>query len=98
MVWTTSNSMAAPGAFGICLPCGSMAFAATRVNGFQVSPVDAVFASGARPGRARAGAHASPVEDNWPSLDSREIKELGTSRWVGNGETVLLLGPCEPAS
>jgi DNA replication protein DnaC len=28
-----------------------------------------------------------------PSLDARQIKELATSRWVGLGETVLLLGP-----
>ena len=28
-----------------------------------------------------------------PSLDGKEIKELASSRWVGNGEAVLLLGP-----
>jgi DNA replication protein DnaC len=28
-----------------------------------------------------------------PSLDARQIKELATGRWVGLGETVLLLGP-----
>ena len=28
-----------------------------------------------------------------PSLDGRQIKELASGRWVGLGETVLLLGP-----
>jgi DNA replication protein DnaC len=28
-----------------------------------------------------------------PSLDARQIKELASSRWVGLGETLLLLGP-----
>lgn len=28
-----------------------------------------------------------------PSLDAKQIKELSGSRWVGLGETVLLLGP-----
>ena len=28
-----------------------------------------------------------------PSLDHKQIKELATGRWVGLGETVLLLGP-----
>ena len=28
-----------------------------------------------------------------PSLDAKQIKELSSSRWVGLGETVLLLGP-----
>ena len=28
-----------------------------------------------------------------PSLDAKQIKELASSRWVGLGETVLLLGP-----
>jgi DNA replication protein DnaC len=28
-----------------------------------------------------------------PSLDSKQIKDLATGRWIGLGETVLLLGP-----
>jgi DNA replication protein DnaC len=33
-----------------------------------------------------------------PSLDSKQIKDLAAGRWIGLGETVLLLGPTEPAS
>jgi DNA replication protein DnaC len=28
-----------------------------------------------------------------PSIDPKQIRELATSRWVANGDTVLLLGP-----
>ena len=28
-----------------------------------------------------------------PSLDAKQIKELSAGRWVGLGETLLLLGP-----
>ena len=28
-----------------------------------------------------------------PSMDAKQIKELATCRWVGLGETVMLLGP-----
>ena len=31
--------------------------------------------------------------DAQPSLDPKLVRELGTCRWVGNGDTVLLLGP-----
>jgi DNA replication protein DnaC len=28
-----------------------------------------------------------------PSVDPKQIRELATSRWIGNGDSVLLLGP-----
>ncbi|MCB9690144.1 MAG: ATP-binding protein [Alphaproteobacteria bacterium] len=28
-----------------------------------------------------------------PSVDAKQVRELATSRWVANGDTVLLLGP-----
>jgi len=28
-----------------------------------------------------------------PSVDAKQIRELATGRWIGNGDTVLLLGP-----
>jgi DNA replication protein DnaC len=28
-----------------------------------------------------------------PSVDSKQVRELATSRWVANGDTLLLLGP-----
>ena len=31
--------------------------------------------------------------DAQPSLDPKQIRELATCRWVGNGDAVLLLGP-----
>ena len=31
--------------------------------------------------------------DAQPSVDPKQIRELATSRWVGNGDSVLLLGP-----
>ncbi|MBL0422624.1 IS21-like element helper ATPase IstB [Ramlibacter sp. AW1] len=31
--------------------------------------------------------------DAQPSIDSKQIRELATSRWVANGDSVLLLGP-----
>ena len=31
--------------------------------------------------------------DAQPSLDPKQIRELATSRWVANGDSVLLLGP-----
>jgi DNA replication protein DnaC len=33
-----------------------------------------------------------------PSIDPKQIRDLAASRWIANGENVLLLGPCEPAS
>jgi len=31
--------------------------------------------------------------DAQPSIDPKQIRELATCRWVGNGDSVLLLGP-----
>ncbi len=31
--------------------------------------------------------------DAQPSLDAKQLRELATSRWVGNGDTLLLQGP-----
>jgi DNA replication protein DnaC len=31
--------------------------------------------------------------DAQPSIDAKQIRELATCRWVGNGDSVLLLGP-----
>src|SRR4029078_9525568 len=31
--------------------------------------------------------------DSQPSVDPKQIRELATSRWVANGDSVLLLGP-----
>lgn len=31
--------------------------------------------------------------DAQPSLDPKQIRELAASRWIGNGDSVLLLGP-----
>ena len=31
--------------------------------------------------------------DAQPSVDPKQIRDLATSRWVGNGDSVLLLGP-----
>ena len=31
--------------------------------------------------------------DSQPSLDPKQIRELASSRWVGNGDSLLLLGP-----
>ena len=36
--------------------------------------------------------------DAQPSVDPKQIRELATSRWVGNGDSVLLLGPPEYAT
>jgi len=33
--------------------------------------------------------------DAQPSVDPKQIRELATSRWIGNGDSVLLLGPPE---
>jgi transposase len=33
-----------------------------------------------------------------PSIDPKQIRDLAASRWIANGENVLLLGPPEPAS
>ena len=33
-----------------------------------------------------------------PSIDPKQIRDLAASRWIANGENVLLLGPSEPAS
>ena len=33
-----------------------------------------------------------------PSLDPKQIRDLATGRFIANGETLLLLGPCEFAS
>lgn len=31
--------------------------------------------------------------DSQPSLDPKQIRELASARWVGNGDALLLLGP-----
>jgi DNA replication protein DnaC len=33
-----------------------------------------------------------------PSLEPKQIRDLAASRWIANGENVLLLGPPESAS
>ena len=33
-----------------------------------------------------------------PSLDPKQIRDLSTGRFIANGETLLLLGPPDPAS
>ncbi len=33
-----------------------------------------------------------------PSLDPRQLRELAACRWIAHGDTVLFLGPPEPAS
>jgi DNA replication protein DnaC len=33
-----------------------------------------------------------------PSLDPKQIRDLATGRFIANGETLLLLGPPDPAS
>ena len=36
---------------------------------------------------------SSPSTEALPSIDPKQIRDLAASRWIANGENVLLLGP-----